>query len=159
MGPKPNGWPASPSPRFVLFVRPPAEHVASSSPRHEVWSSPWSTDSPASWVAPRRPPAAPGLWPPLRAPVAAALGAGPGASGLDLVSGTALALLGWRGSPAAQRVGVPGAGGVNLAAGVLGLMGLDRVAGLALNASILGDVISIGIGIGGLGAALGARRA
>jgi hypothetical protein len=41
--------------------------------------------------------------------------------------------------------------------GVLGLLGIERVAGLPLNASILGNAINVGIGIWGLVSACTAR--
>src|SRR5262249_48730436 len=81
---------------------------------------------------------------------AAALGAGSGASGLNVLSGAALSVLGFKGSENAQRSGSQILGGANLVVGVLGLLGIDQIAGVPMNAAILGNVISIGIGIWGL---------
>lgn len=81
---------------------------------------------------------------------AAAVGAGAGASGFNVVSGVALSFLGFKGSDSALRSGSQILGGFNLLVGVLGLLGIDHVAGVPMNAIILGNVINIGIGIWGL---------
>jgi hypothetical protein len=81
---------------------------------------------------------------------AAAVGAGSGASAFNVVSGAALSVLGWKASESALRSGSQALGGVNLLVGVLGLLGIESVAGLPMNASILGNAINVGIGIWGL---------
>jgi hypothetical protein len=91
-------------------------------------------------------------------PVAAAsIGVGSGASAFNFVSGVVLSVLGWKGSETALRSGSQVLGGANLLIGVLGLLGIDRVSGLALNATILGSVINVGIGIWGLVSSYPAR--
>lgn len=90
--------------------------------------------------------------------LAAAVGSGVGASAFNLLSGSALSVLGWKSGEGVQRSGAQFLGGLNLAVGVLGLLGIDRVAGLALNASILGNAINVGIGIWGLVSAYNTRR-
>lgn len=81
---------------------------------------------------------------------AATLGAGAGASGFNVLSGLALSLIGFKGTEGARRSGSQALGGINLLVGVLGLLGIDRVAGVPMNATIVGNVINVGIGIWGL---------
>lgn len=90
--------------------------------------------------------------------LAAAMGAGAGASAFNLLSGAALTVLGWKAGESVLRSGAQFLGGLNLTVGVLGLLGIERVAGLPLNASILGNAINVGIGIWGLVSAFTARR-
>jgi hypothetical protein len=89
---------------------------------------------------------------------AAAVGAGVGASGFNVFSGAALSFLGFRGTESALRIGSQALGGINLLVGVLGLLGIDHVAGVPVNATIVGNVINVGIGIWGLVAGLMTRR-
>jgi hypothetical protein len=90
--------------------------------------------------------------------VAAAVGAGGGASGFNVLSGAALSFLGFKGTESTQRSGSLGLGALNLVVGLLGLLGIDRVAGIPLNATVLANAINIGIGIWGLVAGLMARK-
>lgn len=94
--------------------------------------------------------AALGLLTAASAGTAATLGAGSGASAFNVVSGVVLSLLGFRATDSARRTGCQAVGGVNLLVGVLGLLGIDRVAGVPMNATIVGNVINVGIGIWGL---------
>src|SRR5262245_35687507 len=55
---------------------------------------------------------------------AAAVGAGAGASGFNIVSGVALGVLGFRGGETGMRTGSQVLGGINLLVGVLGLLGI-----------------------------------
>jgi hypothetical protein len=89
---------------------------------------------------------------------AEALGAGAGASGLNILAGAALGFLGWNGSESALRSGCQILGVINLLVGVLGLLGIDRIGGVSVNVTILGNVINIGIGIAGLVAGLIDRK-
>jgi len=90
--------------------------------------------------------------------IAAALGAGAGASAFNVVSGAALSILGWKGGESTLRSGSQLLAGLNLVVGLLGLLGIDRIAGLPLNATIVGNVINVGIGIWGLVSAYTAGR-
>src|SRR5262245_63981800 len=60
---------------------------------------------------------------------AAAVGAGAGASGFNVLSGAALSYLGWKGGDANLRTGSQALAGLNLLVGVLGLLGVSQVAG------------------------------
>ena len=92
------------------------------------------------------------------AQAAAAVGAGAGASGFNVLSGATLSVLGFKGTDSALRSGAQVLGGLNLLVGVLGLLGIHEVAGLPMNATIMGNVINVGIGIWGLVAGFTARK-
>ena len=89
---------------------------------------------------------------------AAALGAGTGASALNVLSGIALALLGFRGTSGTQRPGIQILGGVNVVVGLLGLLGIGQVGGMPMNATTVGNVINVGIGIGAILAGFAGRK-
>jgi hypothetical protein len=89
---------------------------------------------------------------------AAILGAGTGASALNVLSGTAFGLLGFRGTSGAQRPGIQILGGVNVAVGLLGLLGIGQVGGVPMNATTVGNVINLGLGIGAVLAGFAARK-
>jgi hypothetical protein len=82
--------------------------------------------------------------------VASALGTGSGTNGLNVLSGALLSYLGFKGSPGAQASGALGIGGVNALVGVLGMLGIDNVAGIPLNATVVGNLINLAIGVWGL---------
>lgn len=81
---------------------------------------------------------------------AAALGTGTGSNGLNVLSGLALSYLGFKGTPAAQQTGALSLGGLNALVGVLGMLGINNIAGIPLNASVVGNVINLAIGAWGI---------
>lgn len=90
--------------------------------------------------------------------VASAIGTGTGTNGLNVISGLALSYLGFKGSPGAQQAGALGLGGVNALVGVLGMLGINNVAGIPLNASTVGNIISLAIGAWGIVSGLMAKK-
>jgi len=89
---------------------------------------------------------------------AAALGAGSGAAGFNVLSGAVLSYLGFKGSPGAQATGALSLGAINAIVGVLGMMGINNVAGIPLNATVVGNVINLAIGAWGVIAGLSAKK-
>lgn len=90
--------------------------------------------------------------------VASAIGTGTGANGLNVLSGLALTYLGFKGSPSAQKTGALGLGGVNALVGVLGMLGISNLAGIPLNATTVGNIISLAIGAWGILAGVMAKK-
>jgi len=90
--------------------------------------------------------------------VASALGTGSGTNGLNMLSGLALSYLGFKGAPAAQQTGAMALGGVNALVGVLGMLGMNNIAGIPLNASVVGNVINLAIGAWGILAGVMAKK-
>jgi len=90
--------------------------------------------------------------------VAGALGQGMGGSGFNVLSGLALSYLGFKGSPDAQRTGALGIGSINAIVGVLGLVGINNIAGIPLSASNVGAIINLAIGAWGVISGLMAKK-
>lgn len=90
--------------------------------------------------------------------VAGALGTGTGSSGFNVLSGLALSYLGFKGTPATQRTGALGIGSLNAIVGVLGMLGINQVAGIPLNTSNVGALINLAIGAWGVISGLMAKK-
>ena len=90
--------------------------------------------------------------------VASALGTGTGTNGLNVLSGLALSYLGFKGTPAAQKTGALSLGAINAIVGVLGMAGIHNVAGIPLNATVVGNVINLDIGAWGILAGVMAKK-
>ena len=90
--------------------------------------------------------------------VASAIGTGTGTNGLNVLSGLALSYLGFKGTPDTQKMGALGLGGVNALVGILGMVGINNIAGIPLNATVVGNAISLAIGAWGLISGLMAKK-
>jgi hypothetical protein len=88
-----------------------------------------------------------------------ALGAGTGGSAFNILSGAVLGYLGFNGTPSQQRTGALGLGAVNAIVGVLGMMGVNQVAGIPLNAGTVASIVNLAIGAWGILAGMTAKKA
>ena len=55
-------------------------------------------------------------------------------------------------------MGALGLGGVNALVGILGMVGINNIAGIPLNATVVGNAISLAIGAWGLISGLMAKK-
>jgi hypothetical protein len=78
--------------------------------------------------------------------VASAVGTGTPGNIFNLLSGAALGGLGFGAPESAQKVGVPIVSALNGLVGILGAVGVQNIAGVALNHEALPNIINIVIG-------------
>ncbi len=87
-----------------------------------------------------------------------ALGAGTGGSVFNVLSGAALSYLGFKGTASQQKSGALGIGAANAIVGVLGMMGMNSIAGIPLNTGTVASVVNLAIGAWGVYAAMTAKK-
>jgi hypothetical protein len=88
-----------------------------------------------------------------------ALGAGTGGGAFNVLSGAALSYLGFKGTPSQQKSGAMGIGVANAIVGVLGMMGIQQLAGIPLNTGTVGMAVNLAIGAWGILSAVTAKKA
>lgn len=79
-----------------------------------------------------------------------ALGAGSGGGIFNIISGAVLSYLGFKGTEANQRTGAQTVGGLNTLVGLLGILGVNQIAGVPLNEGAIANIINLAIGVWGL---------